>query len=242
MTHTSATNKIKERVQKLLNQAADREGTPEGDAFYDKAFALMASYGFDERDLSTQQDADNVGRKTFAFSGAYTDMQAYLLNSIVHGLHCVAFSSGTYRSTKVKQMMVFGTERHLDRVDLLFTLLNAQMIAQAKNVRAQTELGVSVIVARRSFMVGFASRVGERLRQAEKTMSNSSSGYAVALIDDAVKAEEARAAFAEAEGITLASSKSRRSMDTDSYFQGVNAGNGSDIGQTRLRNRAALPR
>ncbi|WP_018297763.1 DUF2786 domain-containing protein [Corynebacterium lubricantis] len=235
-------DKIKERVQKLLNQAADREGTPEGDAFYDKAFELMASYGFDERDLGTKQVGDNISRKVFAFSGAYTDMQAYLLNSLVRGLHCVAFSAGTYRSTKVKQMTVFGAERHLDRVDLLFSLLNPQMIVLAKRVRAHPELGVSAVVARRSFMIGFASRVGERLRQAEKTVSDSSNGYAVALIDDAAKAEAARDAFAEEEGITLASSKSRRSMDADSYFQGVDAGNGSDIGQTRLRNRAALPR
>ena len=42
------TDDLKSRVQKLLNQAADREGTPEGDTFYEKAFDLMARYGFDE--------------------------------------------------------------------------------------------------------------------------------------------------------------------------------------------------
>ena len=36
---------IKAKVEKLLRQAADREGTPEGDAFREKAFSLMAEYG-----------------------------------------------------------------------------------------------------------------------------------------------------------------------------------------------------
>ena len=36
---------MKEKVQKLLALARDRQGTPEGETFENKAFELMAKYG-----------------------------------------------------------------------------------------------------------------------------------------------------------------------------------------------------
>lgn len=120
-------NKIKERVQKLLNQAADREGTAEGEIFYQKAFDLMAAYGFEERDLDNPDAEDEVIRREFAFSGSYSEMQAHLLVGLTNALHCVAFYNGVYGSTRVLSATVFGVKRHVDRIEMLFSLLNPQM-------------------------------------------------------------------------------------------------------------------
>ena len=92
-------DKIKERVQKLLNQAADQEGTAEGEAFYRKAFDLMATYGFEERDLDSPGANDEVITREFRFAGSYTDMQSQLLSYLVAALHCVAFRHGKRNST-----------------------------------------------------------------------------------------------------------------------------------------------
>lgn len=232
--------KIKQRVQKLLNQANDREGTPEGDAFYARAFDLMAQYGYDERDLTSPDAGDNVGHRSYTFRGAYTDMQATLLHAISGALHCTGFTQRVYNSTRVKDADIFGLECHLDRVDMLYALLLPVMLAEAQKIRA-TNFGESVVVMRRSFMQGFATSIGKRLKKAEEGAATGDSEYALVLVDDAAKAEQARAEFADNQGFVLSAHQTNRSFDPDAYLSGHAAGENSDLGQTRVKSRAALP-
>ena len=234
-------DKIKERVQKLLNQAADQAGTAEGDAFYRKAFDLMATYGFEERDLDSPGADDEVVTREFRFAGAYTDMQSQLLSYLVAALHCVAFRHGKRNSTKVESTMVFGVRRHVERVELLFAILNPQMAAGARRVKGDRLRGVSTVVARRSYMHGFAVTIYERLSTAETNVATGQERYALALIDDVGKAASAREDFIRAQGLYLVSSKTKRQTDTASYWQGMSDGENSDLGQTRVRARPALP-
>lgn len=232
-------DKIKQRLQKLLNQARDREGTPEGDAFYARAFELMAEYGYEQRDLDTE-DGDEVGQRTCEFAGAYTEMQANLLLTIAFALHCTGFSQRVYNSTRMKDAVIFGCARHLERVDMLYALLLPVMLADAQKVRA-TSWGESAVVRRRSFMSGFAASIGARLAEAEKTVEESDGEYGLVLVDDFQKATEARDNFAAEMGFFLGSFSSKRSFDADAFDQGHEAGQRSDIGQTRVRSRPALP-
>ena len=233
-------DKIKQRVQKLLNQARDQEGTPEGDAFYARAFELMAQYGYEQRDLRDNDDGSEVGQRAYEFSGAYTDMQANLLLTIARALHCSGFTQRVYNSTRIKDAVIFGCARHLERVDLLYALLQPAMLADAQLVRA-SHWGESAVVRRRSFMSGFASSIGTRLAAAEKTVEDSDSGYGLVLLGDYDKAAAARDEFAAAEGFVLSGYSSKRSLDPDAYSAGHAAGERSDIGQTRVRARPALP-
>lgn len=246
-------DKIKQRVQKLLNQARDQEGTPEGDAFYARAFELMAQYGYEQRDLRDNDDGSEVGQRAYEFSGAYTDMQANLLLTIARALHCSGFTQRVYNSTRIKDAVIFGCARHLERVDMLYALevpgervdmlyalLQPAMLADAQLVRA-SHWGESAVVRRRSFMSGFASSIGTRLAAAEKTVEDSDSGYGLVLLGDYDKAAAARDEFAAAEGFVLSGYSSKRSFDPDAYSAGHAAGERSDIGQTRVRARPALP-
>lgn len=233
-------DKIKQRVQKLLNQARDQEGTPEGDAFYARAFELMAQYGYEQRDLRDNDDGSEVGQRAYEFSGAYTDMQANLLLTIARALHCSGFTQRVYNSTRIKDAVIFGCVRHLERVDMLYALLQPAMLADAQLVRA-SHWGESAVVRRRSFMSGFASSIGTRLAAAEKTVEDSDSGYGLVLLGDYDKAAAARDEFAAAEGFVLSGYSSKRSFDPDAYSAGHAAGERSDIGQTRVRARPALP-
>lgn len=232
-------DKIKEKVQKLLNQAADREGTPEGDSFYAKAFNLMAAYGFDERDLSRPDEGDEVTHKVYTFSKSYSDMQARLLLAIAGALHCTGYYQRVHNSTRAESATIFGLRRHMERTDMLYSLLLPVMMSGAQ--RLPSMRGESVVVQRRSFMTGFAARIGERLTEAEDSVARSDGGYALVLIDDSLAADAARDAFCEANGLLLGSARRNRSFDPGAFLRGQDAGSMTDLGQTKVRARPALP-
>lgn len=238
---TTNIDKVKERVQKLLNQAADRAGTAEGEVFYQKAFDLMAAYGFEERDLRNHSDADEVIMRTFALSGAYTDMQASLLLNVCSALHCVAYMESARRSRKVSAVTAFGLRRHVERAEMLYAVLNPQMAAGAQQVSGNRVLGVATVVARRSYMGGFISVVADRLQAAEGSVAAGKGEYALALMDDREKAQDAMDAFAAEQGIIFTNRASKATVHADSFHRGASAGESSDLGQTRVRARPALP-
>ncbi|EEI16066.1 hypothetical protein HMPREF0298_2161 [Corynebacterium lipophiloflavum DSM 44291] len=237
----ATTEKIKDKVQKLLNQAADRQGTAEGESFYAKAFALMASHGFDERDLNSPDEGDDVAHHTVEIRGAYADMQAALLLGIAGALHCTGFGQRVRRSTRISSVAIFGLRRHLDRVNLLFTLLNPAMIAAARTIVAGPYDATSTVVQRRSFMTGFAHSIASRLSEAEHSVAETAGQYALALVDDSRKARQAQEEFGRHHGLYFEDFRSQRTFDGASYGQGVEAGERSDLGQTRVGSRRALP-
>jgi len=238
---TAHIEKIKERVQKLLNQAADRAGTAEGEVFYQKAFNLMATYGFEERDLHNPSEDDEVIMRTFPLGGSYTDMQASLLLQLCSALHCMGYMEGRRGSRTVSTVIVFGLRRHMERVEMLFGVLNPQMAAGARNINGSRALGIATVVARRSYMSGFISVLADRLHAAEGSVAAGKNEYALALMDDQEKAQDAMDAFAAEQGIEFSNRSSKASVDTASFLRGVHAGQHSDLGQTRVRARPALP-
>lgn len=233
-------DKIRDKVQKLLNQAADRQGTAEGDSYYAKAFALMAQYGFDERDLHRDDEAGEVRHEIFEFSGAYTEMQSTLLLAIATALHCTGFAQRVRRSTRISSATVFGVGDHVERVKMLFSMLNPAMLLAAHAVTAGPLDGVSTVVKRRSFMTGFAHQIAARLSSAENAVADAEEEYALVLVRDADKARAAQEEFALAHGLYFSSFHSQRAFDGVAYGRGVEAGSASDLGQTRVGPRRAL--
>lgn len=233
---------IKSKVQKLLNQAKDQEGKPEGTVFMEKAFELMARYGFDERDLDSPTADDEVTYKEFTFTNPYSDMKMQLLNALAKGLHCQMYATRKRNSTKITQATVFGVRRHLERVEILYSLLNPQMIALAMDSDVTDFFsGSSTVTRRRSFMQGFSTRIYQRLREAENKVGEESNRYAVALRDDAQRAEDLMNEMLTRDGHKVTTETSRRRIDRAAYGQGDSAAQSTDIGQTRVANRAALP-
>lgn len=245
-THSAAAagagngEKLKEKVQKLLNQAKDREGTPEGETFYAKAFSLMAEYGIDQRDLDQPDEGDAVTHRTYTFKHSYTEMQAGLLHAIASGLHCTGFTHRVYNSTRVESATIFGLKCHLERVDMLYGMLLPVMLAGAQRVRARN-LRESTVIMRRSFMSGYASEIRARLAEAEVEAAGPGSEYALVLIDDFERASRACDDYAAAKGFYLSQHETNRSFDPGAYLRGKAAGERSDLGQTRVGARPALP-
>lgn len=234
---------VRQRIKKLLRHAEDRHGHPEAQAYLDKAFALMAEYGVEQAQLN-DDDSSALVHKDIKLSGAYTDMQALLLTHIAKALHCFGVAQTAYRSSRIPVMTIGGVARHMERVEMLFALLNPIMLAGAqKEYRLQKgQTYYSATVVKRSWMTGFISTIYMRLSEAEASQSsgydhNGTSGELV-LLDDADKAYQLRdQLFGEVEHRTR-----KRQQDGHAAHAGANAGKNVDIGQTKVGQRKALTR
>ena len=223
-------DKIERRVRALLTQATDQAGTPEGDAFQARAFNLIARYGINEAALRPCDDTEIIGR-TIELGGAYTPIQLQLAGAIGEALHCYVQGTGTGR--KVSAFMVYGKARHVDRVVLLFSILNPQMVTAAGRLPAAFD--VPRVVQKRSFMLGFVYGVSKRLRAAEESVTEEA-GKAVAVLDDYAAAK----AHAEQENGKGRAMRSRAARDRRYVSEGVSAADGVDLGQERIGGRIAI--
>lgn len=230
-------DKIMRKIKALMSQANDQAGTPEGDAFLDKALTLMAEYGVEQAQLNEPADNEIVS-KEIAHSGSYTDMQAQLLAQIARALHCATVGSGVFRSSRISRTTLFGRKRHVERVEMLFSVLNPEMLAGSKRVTAS--FASSTVTTRRSYMMGFAVTIGTRLNQLEEERAGNyntdTTTGTVALMDDYSLAKDAmHAAFPNREY-----RQNKRNFDPNGYLDGQEKGKNTDIGQTRVENRRAL--
>lgn len=231
---------IKVKVEKLLRMAADREGTPEGDVFREKAFELMAQYGVEAAQLRSDNPSDVVKREV-EFAGTYTDMQFTLLNQLGTILHCQVIMFKIPRSSRVKTGVIFGCQHHVERVLMLHGLLANHMIMGAvKFADAYPDPNVSVQTQKRSWMTGFIAEIGSRLQEAEAqhtadyTRANDNGEEtpgAVVLREDRAKAEDLAA---EHYPNLVRSRSGRRTFDAESYHHGATEGGMMDLGQTRM--------
>lgn len=227
-------DKITRRIQGLLAQAADREGTPEGDTFRDRAFELIAQYGVDEAKLQGNTTGNGMVHGTLDMSGPYTVMQQTLLSGIAQALRCQVIGVGSTR--KVEQLHIFGRQRNVDRALLLYSVLMPQMMAGARRQKA-VHYGEDTQVLRRSYMTGFIRTIVDRLREIEGHAVEVA-GQGLALRDEAA---EARAAAEEEMGY-VRTFHSRNRINRGAMNAGSAAAAGSDLGQQRFGGRTALPR
>lgn len=223
-------DKIERRVRALLTQAADQDGTPEGDAFQARAFELMARYGVDQAQLG-DNDTDEMTKRTINLTGSYSHQQLNLAGTIGHALHCQVYGRGTGR--KADSFTVYGRARHIERVVMLFSILNPQMATGAENLPKAP--GVARTVQKRSWMDGFRIGVERRLRTAEKEATEAG-GQAVAVLDDYAAAK----AFAQQEAGKVRQLRSRATRDHRAMSAGIAAAGDMDLGQERIAGRIAI--
>ena len=235
----SGIDDIERKVKALLRQAADQVGTPEGDAFQAKAFDLMARYGVEQSQLADDSAAAGLTHQTVSISGSYSTEQATLLNSIAVALHCDCVGAKASRG-RFDSVTVYGVRRHVERVIALYTILRAQMIAQANNAPAGIFSTSTRAVEKRSFMRGFTSIIAHRLAKAETGAAKDAGGRAdLVVLDDAQRAERYRIEHTGA----LAKPKVRKVRnDRAAVAAGRAAGERADVGHSRVASRAAIGR
>lgn len=226
--------KIENKIRALLAQAADREGTPEGDTFRAKAFELMAEYGVESSKLEKGSES-GIEILEFEFDKTYSDMQLMFLNNLARALHCHTISF-KYGKT-IEKAEVFGRPIHLDRVEMLYDILLPQMFAGSMDM---VEPGPSIVIRRKSWMMGFITTIVNRVKEMEGNVedqySTETKSGALVLKDDYDRAMESMKK--EYSGIVI--TRSNRKYHEGSYNSGAAAGRNTDIGQTRVSGQKAL--
>lgn len=232
-----------ERVRKLFEKARSTDNPHEADAFAAKAAELVARHRLEPDQLEASGNGSrdlgvvelSIGR------GAYTRARLALLTAIgdAHDVRVVfqARAEGTVA-------FCAGHRTDLDVVEVMYTSLHQQAAAQMAGIRKQT--GAATQKYRRSFLFGFAERIGELLadarrdveRQASAARSSSAPSLEVVLRERTERVDD----FVRSEWGRVRSAKPAAAVGADGWRSGTKAAERADVGRARLRGRRALGR
>lgn len=157
--------KLYSRIRALLAKAEATEYAAEAEAFTAKAQDLMSRHAIDEALLHARDDTPvGVSGVRIHLQSPYAAEKVQLLNAVGAANRC-----RTIYLQQLAMATVVGTPLDLDQVELLFTSLLIQAVramAEAGAVRAGSfDRSASF---RRSFLVSYAVRIGERLQEADE--------------------------------------------------------------------------
>jgi hypothetical protein len=186
---------VLEKVRGLLAKAESTEFPAEAEALTAKAQQLMARHRIEETMLEHGASAGR-GRPTMlqvTVDAPHAEAKVRILFAVAEANTCtVIWTPGLRRAS------VFGFADDLVAVETLFTslLVQATVAVQRAGSRRDASGRNRTVSFRRSFLIAFAARIGERLR-------------------DAVDAEVAAATTATAAGADLVLLLDRRAAEVD---------------------------
>ncbi|HSL58917.1 MAG TPA: DUF2786 domain-containing protein [Acidimicrobiales bacterium] len=159
---TTASDTVLRRIRALLDQAERTPFPSEAETFAAKAAELMARHRVDEAAVSGPRPEDRriVEADVELGRGQYVRARLALLGVVADALDCRLLTS--VRADGRRGHLV-GHASDVERVELLYTSLLVQATrAAAAEAVPRGHTGVEF---RRSFLFGFAHRVGERLTE-----------------------------------------------------------------------------
>lgn len=229
----SNTASIKSRIQKLLAQAADQEGTPEGDTFQAKAMELLARYGLTEFDVREDgKDGNEIIAVYREASKKYTLEHQTLYHAIAKalGVFCVRYRKST-------RMQVVGTRTNVERTDMLYHSLSLQMWKGASKLSAKMGEEFTTQQKRRSYCYAYASRIMERLEEIEGRVREEVASEGVLVpVNEYAQAED----YYRNIGGRTQKARSVARVDYQASGSARADANRADLGQKRFNGRLAL--
>jgi len=178
-------------VRALLAKAESTTFADEADALTTKAQELIARYAIDEALLHTVDDVGEPSARRLLVDDPYADAKVSLIAQVADANRCrVVYSS------HLGWVTAFGYDHDLDALELLTASLLTQATSAMLRRGPQRDVnGRSRTRSfRRAFLLGFAERVGERLRQATDAQMSATDDRAGQLVpvmaarDDRVRA------------------------------------------------------
>ena len=153
-------DRMLDKVRGLLAKAESTDFPAEAEAYSAKAQELIARHSIEDA-LTTQDRTEVVPfARRIGVDHPYESEKASLLDAVARANHC-----HTVWSPELGFSTIFGFDADIDGVELLYTSL----LVQAHKAMARDEpakAGKARVKAfRRSFLVAYAVRIGERLRQ-----------------------------------------------------------------------------
>ncbi len=162
-TRTDRTDdRMLERVRALLAKAEATDFPAEAEAYSAKAQELIARHSISEALTSANRTEVVPFARRIGVDHPYESEKASLLDAVARANHC-----HTVWSPELGFSTVFGFDADIDGVELLYTSL----LVQANRAMARDEpvKGKARIKAfRRSFLVAYAVRIGQRLSSATR--------------------------------------------------------------------------
>lgn len=159
--------RVLHRVRGLLAKAESTTFPDEAEALTAKAQQLMTRHAIDRAMIEPDGGPGAApSSRRLGIDDPYASAKSHLLHHVAAASNCrVVFSKDLGFST------VFGFDSELDAVELLFTSLLVQATAGMAAAGADRAGGARWRSRsfRQSFLVGFAVRIGERLREAAAT-------------------------------------------------------------------------
>ena len=245
MTQTlpESPNSLTERVRKLLEKAERTDNVHEAEAFSSKAAQLVAEHRIDPAHLRTGRTRpdDLMIREISIGRGAYTRARLALLTVIAdaHDVRVVfqARSTGTVA-------FCAGHRTDLEIAEIMYASLHQQAAAQMAGIRRKT--GAATQRYRRSFLFGFAERIGVVLAESRRSVESAASarssgdGGSVQLVLRE-RAERVDDFAAESWG-RVRSARPAAAVGADGWRSGTEAADRADVGRTRLAGRRAIGR
>lgn len=229
------------RVQKLLDKAAGTSNAHEAEAFAAKAAELAAAHRIDPDRLEREKVGDAlVIRHVELGRGAYVRGRLALLTAIAEANDVrVLFSSAP--SGTIAHLA--GYRSDVDVVEAMYSSLHQQASAQMSAIRRNT--GAATQRFRRSFLFGFADRLGEILAEARRAAEQSvaasapatgASSTALVLRERADRVDEhVKDSFGR-----VRTARPPSAAQIGGWNAGVSAADRADIGRGRLGGRRAL--
>jgi hypothetical protein len=233
---TAADARLLRRIRSLLAKAESTEYPEEAESLTAKAQELMARHAVDAALLgsdTTTPAGAVVGTRRVHVDDPYVRAKMQLLGAVAdaNGVRLV-----WYQSLAIANLV--GVPSDLDAVELLFTslLLQAGPALAAAERSAVPRSGSRSF--RRAFLLGYADRVGERLRSTrERATSTAAAEHGVDLLPVLRSRQEAvDDAFTELFP-RVRTSRSRASMDAGGWYAGRAAADTADVGSRRSRLR-----
>ena len=235
MQLTEAPERLLDRVRKLLAQAEDDSVTPaEAQAFTGKAAELMAKYGIDRALLAADRpETDQPANRILNIDNPWAREKAHLLSGLASALRCQCILLGGNRPGS--KVHLFGFTSDIDRTDVLYTSILIQMAHGLAGAHVP-EWSSSPRAWRRSWLLGFATAVIARVREAEHgavlaaTQRGTSAGERAAL----VLADRSLIIRRQVEDAYPVTRKARVTYSGSGYRDGYAQGQRADIGTSRL--------
>jgi hypothetical protein len=159
MPNQHVDHRVLDRVRALLAKAESTDFPAEAEAYSAKAQELIARHSIEE--ALTARDRTEVVpfARRIGVDHPYESEKASLLDAVARANHC-----RTVWSPELGFSTLFGFDADIDGVELLYTSL----LVQANKAMARDEPAkgrARVKAFRRSFLVAYAVRIGERLAQ-----------------------------------------------------------------------------
>jgi hypothetical protein len=163
MTNHHTSDPWLRRVHALLAKAESTEFPSEAEALLAKAQELMSRHAIDAAMLgaSTPTTGTDIVTRTIVVESPFAGPRASLLNAVARSNDCRMVTARAPQGGRLCTLV--GHESDLDHVVILFSALS---LHATRTMLQADPHGEGIRAFRFAFLLGFAGRIGERLRRA----------------------------------------------------------------------------